>query len=285
MEGTSAGGRASNSSDSRWRSYTLTSQVFLRYLSAIFFVAFASLWVQLPGLLHENGILPVKILLKQSKIKDFSSGLDVLRTYPSVVVLADYFKAIDADTALDAACIVGMAAALLSLTRGGRTGLMLIQWALYLSLFIVGQTFLQFQWDVLLLEVGFASIFLAPWRKGRSEEEERPPLSALYLVRWVLFKLMFQSGVVKIQADCPTWKKLTACHYHFATQCIPTPLAWYFNQMPSILLKISVAATLWIEIACSILIIIPFTGVQKVAAVPQIILQVRRLQMLFRSGN
>ncbi len=51
-----------------------------------------------------------------------------------------------------------------------------------------------------------------------------PP--AVLLLRWVLFKLMFMSGVVKIQALCPTWLKLTACHYHFATQCIPTPLAW-----------------------------------------------------------
>ena len=35
-------------------------------------------------------------------------------------------------------------------------------------------------------------------------------------------------GVVKIQADCPTWLKLTALEYHFATQCIPTPVSGSF---------------------------------------------------------
>src|ERR1043165_2026077 len=34
----------------------------------------------------------------------------------------------------------------------------------YLSLTIAGQVFLNFQWDVLLLETGFLSIFFAPWR-------------------------------------------------------------------------------------------------------------------------
>ena len=34
----------------------------------------------------------------------------------------------------------------------------------YLSLTIAGQTFLSFQWDILLLETGFLAIFLAPWQ-------------------------------------------------------------------------------------------------------------------------
>ena len=35
-------------------------------------------------------------------------------------------------------------------------------WILYLSLVTVGQDFLAFQWDSLLLEAGFLAVFLAP---------------------------------------------------------------------------------------------------------------------------
>ncbi len=37
-----------------------------------------------------------------------------------------------------------------------------ICWITYLSIFLVGQEFLAFQWDILLLEVGFLSIIYAP---------------------------------------------------------------------------------------------------------------------------
>lgn len=98
----------------------------------------------------------------------------------------------------------------------------------------------------------------------------------MLLFRWILFKLMFMSGVVKIQANCPTWLHLTACHYHFATQCIPTPLAWYFHNLPGILLKLMVALTLYFEIPASFLILGPWKWLRLFAAGVQIFLQARR---------
>ena len=53
-----------------------------------------------------------------------------------------------------------------------------------------------------------------------------PPEPLIWVVRFVLFKLMVMSGTVKLQAQCPTWTDLTALNYHFATQCLPTPIAW-----------------------------------------------------------
>ena len=40
----------------------------------------------------------------------------------------------------------------------------------------------------------------------------------LWLVRWLLFRLMFASGVVKLTSLCPTWWKLTALNYHYESQ-------------------------------------------------------------------
>ncbi|QDZ21100.1 lipase maturation factor [Chloropicon primus] len=259
--------------------YEVTADVFLRFLSLVYLFAFVSLWTQLPGLYSREGILPIERLLEhQVDTAGLETGLDVLKRHPSLVVLGVKHFGYDADVVLESVVLMGVATSLVSVCYGWcGSVLMFIQYLLYLSVMRVGQTFLSFQWDALLLEIGFASIFLA--RLGVSARwssrhcRERPPLAALFLVRFILFKLMLMSGVVKIQADCPTWLNLTACHYHFATQCIPTPLAWFFSNLPPLLLKLSVAATLWIEIAAPVLILLPFVAVQKFAAVVQITLQ------------
>ena len=132
-----------------------------------------------------------------------------------------------------------------------------ISWYLYLSLFNCGQTFLSFQWDILLLETGFLAILWAPWlphfpakcdeytpippsgqeRRDSQESQEyltsqeryeshAPSPVVLWLIRFTFFKLMFMAGIVKMQANCETWVGLTALDYHYATQPLPTPLAW-----------------------------------------------------------
>ena len=93
------------------------------------------------------------------------------------------------------------------------------QFLLYLTLYRAGGLFMSFQWDILLLEVGAAAVALAHPVALASVEE--PPRTPILLLRFVFFKLMFMSGAVKVQADCPTWLGLTACHYHFATQVGP----------------------------------------------------------------
>jgi hypothetical protein len=100
-------------------------------------------------------------------------------------------------------------------------------------------------------------------------------------LRFLLFKLMFMSGVVKILADCPTWINLTALEYHFATQCLPGPLAWYTHQLHPFLLRLSVAMTLIIEIPMSFLLIVPIGRWRRVGAYFQLILQF----MIILSGN
>ena len=114
----------------------------------------------------------------------------------------------------------------------------------YLSFYGVGQTFLSFQWDILLLEAGCLAFLWAPTAtgvnillRGSDRAHERGLAQSvgdpfILAVRFLLFKLMFQSGVVKIQANCKSWLGLTALQYHYATQCIPTPLSWWAHQAP-----------------------------------------------------
>ena len=68
-----------------------------------------------------------------------------------------------------------------------------------------------YQWDFLLLEAGFLAIFL------------KPAFTRVWLFRWLLFRLMFESGAVKLLSHDPTWRNLTALAVHYQTQPLPTP--------------------------------------------------------------
>ncbi|MCH8966978.1 MAG: lipase maturation factor family protein [Planctomycetes bacterium] len=136
--------------------------------------------------------------------------------------------------------------------------LLLVAWVFYLSLYKVGQTFLSFQWDLLLLETGLLAIFFAPWKLlPRLSTEPPPPRVVLWLIRWLVFRLMFCSGVVKLLDENPanpTWYQLTALTYHYETQCIPNAIAWYAHQLPLWFQKFSVVCMFIIEIGVPFLI-------------------------------
>jgi lipase maturation factor 1 len=80
---------------------------------------------------------------------------------------------------------------------------------------------------------------------------------ALWLGRWLVFRFFFLSGVVKIMSGDSSWTDLTALGFHFETQPLPTPLAWYAHHAPSALLSFGTAATLAIELALPFCIFLP----------------------------
>ena len=79
----------------------------------------------------------------------------------------------------------------------------------------------------------------------------------IWLLRWLLFRFMFMSGVVKLSSGDPNWWNLTALHYHFLTQPLPTPLAWYAAHMPAGLLTFATGATFVVELVLPFLIFCP----------------------------
>ncbi|MCG8378095.1 MAG: lipase maturation factor family protein, partial [Proteobacteria bacterium] len=122
----------------------------------------------------------------------------------------------------------------------------IILYLLYLSLVHAGQTFMTFQWDLLLLEAGFLAIFL-----------NASSNLIIWLYRWLVFRFMFLGGVVKIISGDPTWDNLSALSYHFETQPLPTTLAWYAHQFPDPILMAGVAFTLITELLVPFLVFAP----------------------------
>jgi uncharacterized membrane protein YphA (DoxX/SURF4 family) len=93
-------------------------------------------------------------------------------------------------------------------------------------------------------------------------------------IRWLLFRLMFSSGVVKMTSGCNTWWDLTALDVHFQSQCIPTPLAWYAHHMPKWLLHASVLGAHFIECVVPLFFFLPIRPVRYIAFYLQVFLQV-----------
>src|SRR6185369_13950705 len=116
---------------------------------------------------------------------------------------------------------------------------------LYLSLVTAGQEFMTYQWDALLLEAGFLTIFL-----GSS------PL-VVKLFRWLLFRLIFLSGAVKLLSHDLAWHNFTALPVHYETQPLPTSVAWYFYQLPPSFQHVSVGFLFLVELFIPFLIFSP----------------------------
>src|SRR5262249_8362923 len=136
------------------------------------------------------------------------------------------------DLFLHALCAAGVGVSLLALIGFAESISFFLLWLLYLSLTVVGGEFLSFQWANLLLATAFLAAFFAPlsWRPKWVPETE-PPTITLWLLRWLLFRLMSQSGAVKLLSGDPTWRHLTALQYHFETQPLPTWIGWYVHQL------------------------------------------------------
>lgn len=220
-------------------SYHVARRWFLRALGGVFAIAFVSLWVQVDGLIGARGILPVSDLLAAAREQLGARAPFVLPT----LLWID-----SSNGALHALCGAGTAVSLL-LAAGLAPPLCLaLLFVLYLSLVVAGQTFLAFQWDLLLLETAFFAIFFAPWEwRARTGREAPVSRVGLFLVRLLLFKLMFLSGVVKLTSGDASWWDLSALEYHYLTQPLPNPLAWWMAQAPAWCKQLSTLFALVVE--------------------------------------
>ncbi|XP_032914901.1 lipase maturation factor 2 isoform X2 [Catharus ustulatus] len=254
--------------------------LFLAGLAAVYIAAFGSLYVQIPGLYGREGILPARRVLRLS-----GKGLwEQLRDSPTLLWLGPHLG-LDTEQGMELLCLLGVLGALGALLCEPLRDCLVFALLrmFYLSLYQVGQVFLYFQWDSLLLEAGFLAVLVAPLGLFRGGSQAWRPHDSVtfWAVRWLLFRLMFASGVVKLSSRCPTWWGLTALTYHYETQCIPTPGAWFAHQLPVWFHKLSVVATYVIEVALPLLFFAPLRRLRLFSFYCQVLLQV----LIILTGN
>jgi hypothetical protein len=213
----------------------LVHWVFLRALGGIYLVAFTSLGLQVIGLYGRRGIAPIAFRLKQVEAV---LGQERYRLIPSL------FWRGASDAALVRACGAGQLVSLaLIFDIAPRAALV----ALYLFFVASGSEFLSYQWDALLLETTLHTWAVAPSGFRPKLGREDPSWLGVMAMRWLAFRLQFESGLAKLRSGDPTWKDRTALVYHFETQPLPTPLGWRAHQSSREAKRFATSATLFCE--------------------------------------
>jgi hypothetical protein len=203
--------------------YWLARLVVERGIGAIYVIAFLVALQQFTPLLGEHGLLPVPGFTRYVPFRA-SPSLFHWR-YSDRLLRAVAWAGIG----LGLGVVVGLVD-LLPLALAMAVWIAL--WLLYLSIVNVGQTFYSFVWETLLCEAGFLMIFFGP-------ATTFTPLPLIYLVRWLVFRLEFGAGLIKMRGD-PCWRDLTCLYYHHETQPMPNPLSWYFHHLPKPLHRMEV---------------------------------------------
>lgn len=233
--------------DVRPPTFGVSTWILLRSLGFIYLVAFVSYWVQLAGLNGKDGILPAAEFFRVARE---ALGTEAYLRFPSVCWLGA------SDFALHAWCGAGVIAAFVLMLGFVPLPCLVFLWMDYLSLSVAGQIFYQFQWDILLLEAGFLGIFLSPVGL-RLGGPANPPRAARFLIIWLLFRLIFASGVVKLTSGDPAWANGAALNYHYFTQPLPTPVAWFAQQLPAWWQGMSVWVMFFVELVLPFLLFGP----------------------------
>jgi hypothetical protein len=243
--------------------YWLARLVLERGIGAIYLVAFLVALNQFRPLLGERGLLPVPTFVAYVPFRSspslfhwrYSDRLLLVVAWTGIVLAALVVTGLPDGWPLAIEMLVWV-----------------VLWALYLSIVNVGQTFYSFGWETLLLEAGFLAIFLGPaWTFT--------PLPLVYLARWLVFRLEFGAGLIKMRGD-PCWRDLTCLYYHHETQPMPNPLSWYFHRLPRALHRVEVLGNHFAQLVVPVFLFAP----QPIATVAGIII-VATQAWLVLSGN
>jgi hypothetical protein len=219
--------------------YLVSQWLFLKLLGGVYLLAFGSLLVQLAGLYGSRGLLPINdymVFVRGRPGRKRALNLPSLFWFNS----SDYF--------LKSCAWAGILCSLLLIAGVWPPLMLLILWLIYLSFVAAGQDFLSFQWDTLLLETGFMSIFFAL---------VTPPSLLMMSAYWFfLFRFLISAGTVKLTSNDPTWREMRALSFHYLTQPLPNRLAWHLHQLPDWFQRISTIGTFFFELLVPFLLLL-----------------------------
>jgi len=230
--------------------WLLSRRLFVAGVALVYALAFAQLGVQVQGLFGSRGIAPLAEQL--DRLAAAVDGWQRL-AWPSLLWL-------DAsDAMLSGICVAGTLSAVLVLFGVLPRLLLLLCWLLYLSLVRVGEPFLEFQWDTLLLETGLLAALFAPGGLRPFGRGERAPSPVLrWLIYWLLCRLLLLSGLLKLASGDPSWRDGTALDFHYWTQPLPHVLSHYVHWLPAWSHVLSLWLMFAIELGTPLLLLVPF---------------------------
>ena len=243
--------------------YTTARWVVQHLVALVYVIAFTVALAQFRPLIGERGLTPIPRFLART----------TFRRHPSLFHLrySDTLFRVVAALGLVLA-VAALAGATDVLPLGAGIALWAVLWVLYLSIVNVGQVWYGFGWESLLLEAGFLVTFLGP-------ADVAPPAPILWLLVWLLFRVEFGAGLIKLRGD-RCWRDLTCLEYHHETQPLPGPTSRFFHHLPRPLHRAEVLANHVTQLVVPFLLFLP-QPVASIAAVVVIVTQ----GWLVSSGN
>jgi hypothetical protein len=206
----------------------IPTELFIRGLGVIYFIAFFSLWRELFALYGNQGIVPINESVDRLKSARYSFfRVPTLFQFNSTQGMAQGLT------------LAGLILSVMVIFHVASPLALFALWLIYLSFIHVGAPFLNFQWDYLLVETGFYAFLFS-----LSPLLETP---MTWVFWFLLFRLMFSSCVVKLTAYTPHWRTLRAMDYHYESQPLPNLPAYFMHQQSRFISTLSTVAVLGLE--------------------------------------
>ena len=264
--------KINNCKEGKTSSFFFAHWFFGRSLGLVSLIAFLSYWVQADALIGPNGLNPWKIELER-----IESFLEFKEENPNKFNLRPtllWFSLFDNHHLLFAIGTISSLALTFGFTPGPSA---ILSWLCYLSLSVVGEPFLNFQWDALLLETLFLSLPFLPFTSRHCLSEPIAPSKwARILILLLLAKLMIESGVVKFTYfdtdESNAWIDYTALDFHYWTQPLPHSFSPLIHLLPSWFDWISLNIIYFIELVLPFFFFLPKNW-RRFALLGQVILQ------------
>jgi hypothetical protein len=232
--------------------YWLTRFVLLRMMGFVYLIAFYIAARQLVPLIGANGLTPTTPYLHA--VADYYGG-----TWSGFFQLPSLFWMDHSDAWLRIVPWIGVLLSCVVLAGYANALIMTVLWIFYMSIVHIGQSWYGYGWEIQMIETGFLCIFLCPLLDARAFPTRPPPWQIIFLFRWLIFRIMLGSALIKWRGDS-CWHDLTALYYFFETQPIPNPVSRWFHFLPHPLLRFGVIWTFVVELAAPWFIFWPRWG-------------------------
>ena len=226
--------------------YALARELLQRGVGVVYVLAFVAVVHQWRPLLGTEGLTPARTFLERVPMRSAPSVFH-WRYSDRLAVGLGWVGVVLASTV-----VLGIPQRLGTAATVAVFGVL---WLLYLSYVNIGQVWYGFGWESILLEAGFLVMLLGG-------HDAAVPWPTLLLLRWLLFRVEFGAGLIKLRSD-PCWRELTCLDHHHETQPLPGPLSRRFHRLPTPLHRVEVATNHVTQLGLPVLLFLPqpFAGI------------------------
>lgn len=247
-----------------------TRDLFLKLFSLIYLLSFISIFYQIQGLWGDEGILPAKDFIskiqKKLNLKNQNFEFSNFLKFPCVFLYSEqfigllreiplfkdleYFKIFlnignatngtisSVEISMFLLCLIGIILSCLLFLNFKylfNPISFFVLWFIYLNFYLIGQEFMGFEADRLILEAGFLAVFYSPWlkkdkvknEKYQQQRELATERLVYFLLRFVLFRYIISNSYVKFASNNFLYQNLNYFGYYLQNQAFPSPVSFY----------------------------------------------------------